>query len=305
MSDLAVSVKGLTRKFGSFTAVDNISFELKKGEIFALLGHNGAGKSTVIKMLCGILKPTKSIGTVAGYDIMTESEKIKSHIGYMSQKFSLYKELTVEENINFFAGIYGVDLNERKKVKNEILDITGLTDKKNFMASVLTGGWKQRLALACSLLHNPQIIFLDEPTSGVDPVSRRDFWDIIMSLSKQGISVIVTTHYMEEAEYCNHIALMSEGKIILSGTPSQLKKTFNYNIYYLECDDLQKTSELLNKSEKIKDVSLWNQGLRIVIEKSEDIKKSLKMLKEQGIKVVEIRTLRVTLEDVFVYVSST
>ena len=222
---ITVKAENLTRRFGKFIAVDNVSFEVTKGEIFGFLGPNGAGKSTTIKMLCGLLKPTSGQGSVAGFDIAKESDYVKQKIGYMSQRFSLYDDLTVEENMQFYAGIYRVSPKSLPQIKERILFLTNLAGKEKLLARELSGGWKQRLALGCAIVHNPPILFLDEPTSGVDPISRRQFWDLIRELSKQGTTVFVTTHFMDEAENCNHIAFIAGGKIVASGTPTGLKES--------------------------------------------------------------------------------
>lgn len=219
----AVTVTNLTRRFGDFIAVDNLSFTVPRGEIFGFLGPNGAGKSTTIRMLCGLLSPSSGTGTVAGFDVNTQAEAIKQHIGYMSQKFSLYEDLTVDENIAFYGGIYGLAGKHLEHRRNWAVAMAGLTGHEKTLTRVLSGGWKQRLALACAILHEPPIIFLDEPTSGVDPLSRRRFWDMIYAMADQGITVFVTTHYMEEAEYCDRIALIYEGQMIAMDTPDDLK----------------------------------------------------------------------------------
>lgn len=219
-----ITADHLTKKFGAFTAVDQVSFQVKKGEIFGLLGPNGAGKSTTIKMLTGILAPTSGKAEINGYDIYTETEKIKASIGYMSQKFSLYNDLTVEENINFYSGIYCVPRFKRQERKDWVLNTARLTDQKDAITGSLPGGWKQRLALGCAIIHEPSILFLDEPTSGVDPLNRRHFWDLIYELADKDVTFIVSTHYMDEAEYFDQIALIYRGKLISSGTPDALKK---------------------------------------------------------------------------------
>jgi ABC-2 type transport system ATP-binding protein len=221
---LAVTANNLTRKFGKFIAVDNVSFEVAKGEIFGFLGPNGAGKSTTIRMLCGILAPSSGRAMVAGYDIAKEPEQVKQNIGYMSQKFSLYEDLSVIENIEFYAGIYGIQKAEVVRVKERILNLTNLYGQEKMLAGELPTGLKQRLALGCSIVHQPPILFLDEPTSGVDPISRRQFWDLIRGLSTKGTTVFVTTHFMDEAEYCNHIAFIAGGKLVNLGTPTELKQ---------------------------------------------------------------------------------
>ncbi|RKZ02485.1 ABC transporter ATP-binding protein [Candidatus Fermentibacteria bacterium] len=221
-NDYAVTLENLTRKFGDFTAVDDVSFSVNRGEIFGFLGANGAGKSTTIRMLCGILKPTSGRGIVGGVDISRTPEKVKSFIGYMSQKFSLYDDLTVEENLNFFAGIYGVK--NRKDAVNRAIESAGLAGREKKMTGSLPVGWKQQLSLASAVMHNPDILFLDEPTSGVDPVSRRKFWETIRAKSDDGTTVFVTTHYMTEAEYCDRLSIMRAGKVIALGSPDELKR---------------------------------------------------------------------------------
>ena len=204
-------------------AVDRVSFQVAKGEVFGFLGPNGAGKSTTIRMLCGILAPSGGSGTVAGFDIRTQPEQIKANIGYMSQKFSLYQDLTVEENIDFYSGIYCIPAEKKRQRKEWVIEMSGLAEHRRQPTAILSGGWKQRLALGCAILHEPPIIFLDEPTSGVDPISRRQFWDLIYELSGQGVTVFVTTHYMDEAEYCDRLGLIYRGELIALGTPHALK----------------------------------------------------------------------------------
>ena len=223
-SEPAVVVKDLERRFGAFVAVNRVSFEVAKGEIFGFLGPNGAGKSTTIRMLCGILAPSGGSGTVAGFDVRTQSEEIKSHIGYMSQKFSLYEDLTVEENIDFYSGIYRIPPDKKQARKQWVIRMAGLEDHRHARTGTLSGGWKQRLALGCATMHEPAIIFLDEPTSGVDPLARREFWQRISALADQGVTVIVTTHFMEEAEYCDRMVIMVDGEILATGTPAGIRE---------------------------------------------------------------------------------
>jgi ABC-2 type transport system ATP-binding protein len=218
----AVEVENLVKRFGDFIAVDNISFRVRRGEIFGFLGPNGAGKSTAIRVLCGLLRPTSGLTRVGGYDVAVEPETVRQNIGYMSQKFSLYDDLTVEENLAFFGGIYGVPQDRLHEREEFALRMAGLTGKRSTMTGMLAGGWKQRLALGCAILHEPPILFLDEPTSGVDPIARREFWDLIYQLSEQGRTIFVTTHYMDEAEYCHRLALMYKGKIVALDTPAAL-----------------------------------------------------------------------------------
>lgn len=222
-----IKIQELTKQFGSFTAVDHISFDVKKGEIFGFLGANGAGKTTVMRMLCGLSKPTSGNGTVAGFDINLQSEQIKQNIGYMSQKFSLYEDLKVWENIRLFAGIYGVKENIIAPKTEELLNQLGFVNEKNTLVKHLPLGWKQKLAFSVSIFHEPKIVFLDEPTGGVDPATRRQFWELIYQAADRGITIFVTTHYMDEAEYCNRVSIMVDGKIEALDSPTQLKQQFN------------------------------------------------------------------------------
>ena len=220
--DYAIQIDHLTKKFGHFTAVEDVSFNIKKGEIFGFLGPNGSGKSTTIRMLCGVLKPTSGKGTVFGKDIVKDTEAVRQNLGYMSQKFSLYEDLTVEENLDFYAGIYGLDRETRELRKKDLILMANLEGKEKKLTGELSGGWKQRLALGCALIHKPKLLVLDEPTAGVDPVSRRVFWQIIHELSKQGITILVTTHYMDEAESCDTLGFIFNSRLISLGTPKEL-----------------------------------------------------------------------------------
>ncbi|MBN2093294.1 ABC transporter ATP-binding protein [candidate division KSB1 bacterium] len=228
MSAYSVTVQNLTKKFKQFVAVDDISFDIYKGEIFGFLGANGAGKTTTIRMLCGLLLPSAGEGRVGDFDIMRESEKIKQNIGYMSQKFSLYNDLTIRENIRFFGGVYNLSNSQLQEAEEKILEQMHLKDWRNRLTGALPLGWKQRLALGCAVIHNPAIIFLDEPTGGVDPISRREFWAFIYQLAAAGKTIFVTTHYMDEAEYCNRLSIMYEGKIIALDTPTRLKMQYHF-----------------------------------------------------------------------------
>jgi len=221
---MIIEAKNLSKKFGDFTANDNLNFHVNEGEIFGFLGANGAGKTTAIKILCGLSFPTSGDITVAGYNVYSQSEQIKKNIGYMSQKFSLYEDLTVEENIEFYAGIYGLKRKQIKQKIKEMLEKLELTDKRNKLIKDIPLGWKQRLAFSIAIVHNPKIVFLDEPTGGVDPITRRKFWDLIYEAAEKNITVFVTTHYMDEAEYCDRVSIMAEGKIIALDTPEELKK---------------------------------------------------------------------------------
>lgn len=225
--DYAIEVENLTKKFGNFTAVDSVSFQIPKGAIFGFLGPNGSGKSTTIRMLCGVLSPTSGKGAVMGRDIVRDTEAVRQNLGYMSQRFSLYEDLTVEENLDFYGGIYGLDADTRNERKKELIMMANLEGKEKSLAGTLSGGWKQRLALGCALIHKPGFLVLDEPTAGVDPVSRRVFWEIIHALSRQGITILVTTHYMDEAESCDITGFIFNGKIINIAPPQELIRKEN------------------------------------------------------------------------------
>jgi len=298
----AVQVEHLTRRFGSFTAVDDISFTVQKGEIFGFLGPNGAGKSTTIRMLCGLLGPTSGSGSVGGSDIRLETEHIKQHIGYMSQKFSLYEDLTVTENINFYGGIYGLTGHRLEDRRTWALAMAGLSEHTTSITANLSGGWKQRLALACAILHEPPIIFLDEPTSGVDPLSRRRFWDLIYVMAEQGITVFVTTHYMEEAEYCDRIALIYGGKMIASGSPLELKtEAMHDKIIDLRCSDPQALIGPLKGLPEIRDASLFGAGLHLVAPDAMAAEAAVqRLLTDLGISGALMETIMPSMEDVFI-----
>lgn len=227
MNDKAIYAEKLTKHFGDFTAVDSISFEVKRGEIFGFLGANGAGKTTAMRMLCGLSRPSSGVGYVAGYNIATQSEQIKRNIGYMSQRFSLYDELKVWENIRLFGGIYGMKSREIAEKSDELLHKIEFADERNTLVKSLPLGWKQKLAFSVAIFHKPQIVFLDEPTAGVDPITRRQFWELIYDAAEQGITIFVTTHYMDEAEYCNRVSIMVDGRIDALDTPAELKRKFS------------------------------------------------------------------------------
>lgn len=286
--------------FGDFTAVDGISLEIEKGEIFGFLGPNGAGKSTTIKMLCGLLLPTSGTGHVGGFDIIEESEEIKKNIGYMSQKFSLYNDLTVEENIDFFGGIYGVPKAKLLKRKEWVLEMAGIKDRRRAITQELSGGFKQRLALGCAVLHEPPIIFLDEPTSGVDPISRRHFWSLIDDISKKGTTIFVTTHYMDEADYCDRLALIYRGKIIAEGKPTEMRhKYMKRDVLELKVDKLVGALDILNKNGY--ETAVFGSLLHVIVDKSEVfIPKIKSMLYETDIILHNIEKIVPSLEDVFV-----
>ncbi len=298
----AVVIKNLERRFDSFVAVNRISLEVAKGEIFGFLGPNGAGKSTTIRMLCGILAPSGGSGTVAGFDVRTQSEDIKSHIGYMSQRFSLYEDLTVEENIDFYSGIYRIPPKKKPARKEWVIKMAGLQDHRHARTGTLSGGWKQRLALGCATMHEPAIIFLDEPTSGVDPNSRRQFWDLIYDLADRGVTVFVTTHYMDEAEYCDRIALIYHGELIAEGTPEMLKTEFmQEDVLEVACERPQDAMEEIRKLSGIKEVALFGKALHVVAGDGEAAARLVKeLLSKKGFQVERVEKIVPSMEDVFV-----
>jgi len=301
-SDNAVVVRHLEKRFGGFVAVDRVSFEVKRGEIFGFLGPNGAGKSTTIRMLCGILAPTSGEGSVGGFDVRTQPERIKAHIGYMSQKFSLYQDLTVEENIDFYSGIYCIPAQRKAARKQWVLEMAGLEEHRHRPTAVLSGGWKQRLALGCAIVHEPPIVFLDEPTSGVDPISRRRFWDLIYQMSGEGVTVFVTTHYMDEAEYCDRLALIYRGELIAVGTPELLKTSLMTDeILEVLCDRAEAAMEDLEKLPEVKEVALFGKGLHVVTPDAERAAPATRSLLEaRGHRVERVERIVPSLEDVFV-----
>jgi ABC-2 type transport system ATP-binding protein len=304
----AVEVEALVKTFGAFTAVDRINLSVKRGEIFGFLGPNGAGKSTTIRMLCGILTPSSGRGKVAGFDIHKEAEKIKQNIGYMSQKFSLYEDLTIEENLDFYSGIYTIPPEILRERKDWALQMAGLQDRRDSLTRTLAGGWKQRLALGCAILHEPSILFLDEPTSGVDPLSRRRFWDLIYEMAHKGVTIFVTTHYMDEAEYCDRLALINQGRIIALGTPGELKtEHMPEEVWELETDQLIEAMSFLKEKMgavhevPLRGVALFGNTLHLVTPKRiEPSSVIISMLSDKGIPVRRLEQIEPSLEDVFV-----
>jgi drug efflux transport system ATP-binding protein len=298
----AVVVKDLERRFGSFVAVQRVSFEISKGEIFGFLGPNGAGKSTTIRMLCGILAPSGGAGRVAGFDVRTQSEEVKSHIGYMSQKFSLYEDLTVEENIDFYSGIYRIVPGKKRQRKEWVIEMAGLQAHRRARTGILSGAWKQRLALGCAILHEPPVIFLDEPTSGVDPNSRRQFWDLIYELAAQGVTVFVTTHYMDEAEYCDRLALIYHGELIADGAPATLKTRFmQEDVLEVVCERPPDAMEEIRGLGGVKEVALFGKSLHVVAEDGEAAAQAVEnWLPQRGFSVERVEKIPPSMEDVFV-----
>jgi ABC-2 type transport system ATP-binding protein len=298
----SVVIEDLVKKFGNFVAVDHLNLTTRTGEIFGFLGPNGAGKSTTIRMLCGLLTPTSGRALVAGYDVGREPEAVRQNIGYMSQKFSLYNDLKVIENIRLFAGLYNVPQGQLKDRVAWALEMANLKGQENLITGTLPGGWKQRLALGCAVLHKPPIIFLDEPTSGVDPISRRQFWDLIHHMADDGVTVFVTTHYMEEAEYCNRLALIFRGKMVALGTPSELKqKSMKGELLLLECDPLGRAVEVLQSAPGVMDAAVFGNALHLVVQSAEAAIPQLKeYLAQHGIALTHAEKIHPSLEDVFV-----
>jgi len=300
----SIQVNRLTKKFGKFTAVNNISFNVKEGEVFGFLGANGAGKSTAIRMLCGILSPTSGDAMVGGYSVMKEPDKVKQVIGYMSQRFSLYNDLSVEENIDFFGGVYGLEGKKFKERKEWVLEIANLKGKEKLLTGSLPGGIKQRLALGTAVIHEPEIVFLDEPTSGVDPISRRNFWDLINDLSAGGTTVFVTTHYLEEAEFCNNIILINAGQLIAEGSAKELKTKYLTNtILEIECDRVVDAMEFLEKQSFVDETSIFGNNIHIIVNDEYNSDEQIKniLTGQNSIAIKRIDQIVPTLEDVFIH----
>lgn len=300
-SGRAVVADRLTKRFGDFTAVDRVSFEVPTGEIFGFLGPNGAGKTTTIKMLAGLALPTSGGGTVAGFDLLTDAEAVKRRIGYMSQLFSLYGDLTVEENIAFFSGLNGVPRARRAGRRDWVLEMAGLADHRRRLTRELPLGWKQRLALGCAVLHEPPILFLDEPTSGVDPLSRRRFWDLIAALTERGTTVFVSTHYMEEAEYCHRLVLMNRGRLIALDTPARLRSAMREPILEAKTDDGPRTVEALQGRPGIIEAALFGRAVHVVVRDVAEARAAIPpLLASRGVTIQSIEEIAPSLEDVFV-----
>jgi ABC-2 type transport system ATP-binding protein len=298
----AVKLDGLIKRFGDFTAVDSVSLEVWPGEIFGFLGPNGAGKSTTIRILCGLLSPTSGEALVNGFDVAKEPEKVKQSVGYMSQRFSLYNDLKVEENLDFFAGVYGVEGGRREKRKAFALKMAALEDRRDSLTAVLPAGFKQRLALGCAILHEPPIVFLDEPTSGVDPVARREFWDLIYALSEAGHTIFVSTHYMDEAEYCHRLALMHRGRMIALGAPAELKRSLtDRTLLDLDCSDVLEAMRVLENEPTVIDAAVFGGGLHLSAHDADAAMAATRSrLKEAGVRVDRLEPIEPSMEDVFV-----
>jgi ABC-2 type transport system ATP-binding protein len=301
MSDSAIAVHDLTRKFGSFVAVDRISFDVERGEIFGFLGANGAGKSTAIRMMCGLLKPTSGTAVIDGVDVSRNPEEVKRRIGYMSQKFSLYESLTVDQNIRFFGALYGLSGDRIAARRRFVLEMAGLAGRENTRAKDLAGGWRQRLALGCAILHEPRIVFLDEPTGGVDPISRRQFWRLIEDMSRDGVTILVTTHYLDEAEHCHRIAIVNAGKLAAMGTSRALKEIFArrpiIEIHSISPIDVMR---VLESMPDVETTTVFGTAVHAVLRGPEvHLDRLERDLKDRGLSIGNIDRIVPSLEDVF------
>jgi len=303
----SVVVEDLVKRFGDFVAVDRLNVTIRKGDVFGFLGPNGAGKSTTIRMLCGLLKPTSGRAQVAGFDVGRKPEAVRQNIGYMSQRFSLYNDLKVIENLRLFAGLYSVPAKSLRARIDWALEMANLRGQENLITRTLPGGWKQRLALGCAVLHKPPIIFLDEPTSGVDPISRRQFWDLIHLMAEEGVTVFVTTHYMEEVEYCNRLALIFRGRMVALGTPSELKRnSMRGELLLIECDPLGEAVEALQSAPNVMDAAVFGNALHLVVPDAAAAAPQIRAyLSERGVAIGRMEKIRPSLEDVFVSLTTT
>jgi ABC-2 type transport system ATP-binding protein len=299
---MSVWARDLVKKFGDFVAVDHVTLEVARGEIFGFLGPNGAGKSTTIRILCGLITPTSGMALVNGIDVAKDPEEVRRNLGYMSQKFSLYDDLTVEQNIDFFAGLYGVPRDRRNQRKDYVLEMARLTERRSALTGSLSGGWKQRLALGCAILHDPPILFLDEPTSGVDPIVRGVFWDLIRGLSSTGHTIIVSTHYMDEAENCHRLALMHRGKVIALGAPAELRHQASaHSLLRLDSSQPLETMRALEGLPGVLDAEVFGGGLHVTVDDPESTAERIRVkLASVGIEVRRLEKILPSLEDVFV-----
>jgi len=314
VSEHPIVVSNLTKTFGKFVAVDDVSFHVNKGEVYGWLGPNGAGKTTTIRMLLGLLKPTSGEARVLGYDPATQAKAMQAHVGYMSQLFTLYEDLTARENIRFYGQAYGLSRARLRRREAEILEMAGLQGRENSLTANLSGGWKQRLALGCAIVHKPDVLFLDEPTAGVDPISRRRFWDLIYGMAKQGVTILVTTHYMDEAELCQRVGFLSRGKLVALATPSELKQTQMYGqVLEINTDDPDQAMRVLLSAQKrgripgdpggipLDEVALYGAQIHAVVPDAEAYKPLiLSVLAEAGVVTHTIVWIAPTLEDVFI-----
>jgi len=307
MGENAIEVEGLTKRFGDFVAVDNISFGVGHGQVYGWLGPNGAGKTTTIRMLLGLLKPTSGRMRVLGYDPASQAKKLHARVGYMTQLFTLYNDLTAVENIRFYGQAYGLGHRALRRRQDEILDMAGLRGRERTLTANLSGGWKQRLALGCAIVHDPQVVFLDEPTAGVDPVSRRDFWELIYDMAGRGVTVLVTTHYMDEAELCQRVGFISQGRLIALDTPDRLKQTqMRGHVLEIDCADAESALRVLQTAREsgqlaLDQVSLYGAQLHAIVPDAETFQSPIAaLLAAQGIAVSGIAWIAPSLEDVFI-----
>jgi ABC-2 type transport system ATP-binding protein len=299
--DPIIETANLSRRFGDLVAVRDVSMSVRRGEIYGVLGPNGAGKSTTIRMLCGIVDPTSGSGRVVGYDIARDPERIKRSIGYMTQRFSLYEDLTVLENLRFYAGIYGIPRSRRARRVDEVVEASGLQERKNQIAGTLSGGWKQRVALACATVHEPPLLFLDEPTAGVDPVSRREFWDQIHRITERGTTALLTTHYMDEAERCHRLAFIFRGTLLDVGTPAEIVERRHLRVGEIEVDQAASAADILRQDGDVEEVAHFGHLLRVVTRNGSDaVALTRAVLEPHGIAIRSAHASRVTVEDAFV-----
>ena len=298
----AVETIDLSKKFGDFTAVDQVNFTVHRGEIFGFLGPNGAGKTTTMRMLMGLLQPTSGSATILGLDIVTQKAEVHQRIGYMSQRFSLYNDLTVVENLNFFGGTYGVRGRQMGERRQDILEMAGLLGREKELTKNLSGGWRQRLALGCAILHEPELLFLDEPTAGVDPISRRDFWDLLYALSNQGRTIFVTTHYMDEAEHCHRMAFIQHGRLVALGSPEEIKaEKMLGQVLEIDCTAPDRAMGILRGTGLFLEVSLYGALIHVVAEDVAASKPRVEtVLQQQGVEVHSMQVIAPSLEDVFI-----
>jgi len=301
----AILARGLTKKFGAFTAVNQLDLDIAPGEVVGFIGPNGAGKSTTIRLLCGLLRPSAGTARVAGFDIARQAEAVRAHIGYMSQKFSLYADLTVRENLRFFAGLYRVPEAEFEERSAFAIDMAGLAGREEALVRTLAGGWKQRLALGCAILHRPPVLFLDEPTSGVEPQARRRFWDLIHGQAANGVTILVSTHYMDEAEYCNRIALIDGGRLVAMGSPGTLRgRHLGGALFELEGAPLGAALAALRQMPGVIDATVFGDGLHVLLRDAQDAPALPEKLRAQNITATAPRPIMPSLEDVFVQLVS-
>lgn len=301
MSEAVVVAEHLSRSFGKLVAVHDVSLQVHAGEVFGVLGPNGSGKSTTIRMLCGLLDPSGGKATVVGLDVARYPEKVKARIGYMTQRFSLYEDLTVRENLSFYASIYGVPARQRRARVTEVIERTGLTDRRRQLAGTLSGGWKQRLALACATIHDPPLLFLDEPTAGVDPVSRREFWERIHAISARGTTVLVTTHYMDEAERCHRLAFIFRGRVLEVGAPDQIVAERDLLLAEVLVEDVPAATAVLETLPEIDECGHFGRVLRVATRRGTDVEALVREhLGAAGLGIESVRIVRPTVEDAFV-----